>query len=379
MIRSRTIAVDARLVFDEVRRGIAKTIVGTYRAVAAARPSWRFVLFHRNAATDEPFAGIANIETRRIDIPGDRFALWERVRLPLANMVVRADVFHAPAGPAPRFPIAPMVVTINDLIPLDLRPGDADVITWGASVRRAARTARVILTASDHARQRIVHHFGVPKSRVEVISWGPLSAPAAPPTPQQLAEVRAAYGIPVDHGYVLHFGMADPRKNTARTLDAWASLPTRVHDRFTLLIVGVQGSALERFRDQAAHLGVVGSAHVHGYVPEEDVRVLLAGATVMCYPTTYEGFGLPILDAFAAGVPVLSGDATSLPEVAGDAAVLVDATSTEAIRNGMARLLTDEAFQQELVTRGRERLAKFSWEQTGEQVARVFERVASHE
>lgn len=376
MSRPLKITVDARLVFDEVRRGIAKTIIGTYRALAAARPDWRFVLFHREPAADDPFAGLPNVVPRRIDIKGDRFGLWERVRLPAANLTARADVFHAPAGPAPRLPLAPMVVTINDLIPLELRPNDADVVAWAASVRRAAHKSRTILTASEHARARVVHHFGVPASKVAVIRWGPLSAPAAPPTSDQLAAVRARYDVPAAAGYVLHFGMADPRKNTARTLDAWAGLPAEARGRFVLLVVGVQGPALDRFRAQAKQLGVSGSVSVHGYVPEDDVRALLAGAAVLCYPTTYEGFGLPILDGFAAGVPVLTGNATSLPEVAGDAAVMVDATSTEAVRDGLARMLADEGLRRALAARGRERLTRFSWEQTAEQVATAFERAA---
>ena len=376
MSRPLTVTVDARLVFDEVRRGIAKTIVGTYRALAAARPDWRFVLFHREPADATTFAGLPNVELQRIDIRGDRFGLWEKVRLPGANLAARPDAFHAPAGPAPRLPLAPMVVTINDLIPLEFRPTDADVVRWAASVRRAAHNARAILTASEHARGRIVRHFGVPASKVEVIRWGPLSAPAAPPTAEQLADVRRKYGVPGGAGYVLHFGMADPRKNTARTLDAWAAVPAAVRGGYILLVVGVQGPALDRFRDQAKRLGVADAVRVHGYVPEEDVRALLAGAAVLCYPTTYEGFGLPVLDGFAAGVPVLTGDNTSLPEVAGDAALLVDASSTDALRDGLARLLADDGLRRELVAHGRERLKLFSWERTAEQVAAVFERVA---
>ena len=103
---------------------------------------------------------------------------------------------------------------------------------------------------------------------------------------------------------------------------------------------------------------------------------LLAGAGLVCYPTTYEGFGLPILDAFAAGTPVLCGNLTSIPEVAGDAAYLVDPYSTEAIADGLRRLINDETLRADLIERGSERVKTFTWQRVAEDVARVFEEVA---
>ncbi len=374
--RRLTVTVDARVVFDQPWRGIAKTTVGLYRALAAARPGWRFRLFHREPADVNPFADLPNVSAERIDLRGDRFDLWQRVRLPLANLLAGADVFHAPAGVAPRFPLARTVVIIHDLIPLDTRPTDPDVIAWVRNVRRAAHRARAVLTASEHARARIVAALGVPASKVTVVRWGPASAPAEPPSPERLAEVRKRFRLTDDRPYVLHFGLADPRKNTARVIEAWAKIQPEARGGFALLVVGVEGPARERFAEQARRLGLDGSVLVRRYAPEADVQDLLAGAAALCYPTEYEGFGLPVLDAFAAGVPVLAADATSLPEVAGDAALLVDPADTAAIAEGLTRLLSDPGLRAELAARGRERAKAFDWKQTAETVARVFEAAA---
>ncbi len=371
MTRPLTVAVDARLVFDEPWRGIAKTVVGLYRALAALRPDWRFHLFHREGTVPNPFADRPNVFPRRIDIRGDRLDLWNRVRLPIATRFAGADVFHAPAGVAPRFPFARMVTTLHDLIPLDTRPTDADSVRWVANVGRAARSARVVITASEFSKRRIAEAFGVPLWKIHVIPWAPSFESVSTEGRSQGPRWEA---IRPDRPYVLHFGLVDPRKNTARVLAAWALLPVAVREAFLLLIVGVQGPALERYQAEAKQLGGV---RVLGYVPEGEVWELLAGAAAVCYPTLYEGFGLPALDAMAAGVPVLTSAATSLPEVVGNAAVLVDPADETAIAAGLLRMLTDEGYRSELAGRGRDRAKAYTWERTAEATAAVFEDVAT--
>lgn len=366
------VAVDARVVFDEVRRGIAKTVIGLYRALSEVRPHWRFRLFYQDGVNDNPFAGLPNVSAERIDIRGDRFRLWEVVRLPAAVWGCRADVFHAPAGPAPRLVPAPVVTTIHDLIPLETRATEPDVRRWVRQVRRTAAAARAILTPSEHSRGRIAHHFGLPAERVTVVRWGPPGDPGG----TAASDVSARYRVPAGRRYVLHFGMADPRKNTARVIDAWAAVPTDDSGGPDLVVVGVEPAAVPGFAGRTKAAGVADRVRVHGYAPEADIRGLLAGAAALCYPTLYEGFGLPILDAFAAGVPVLTGGGTSVPEVAGDAAEVVDPTDPRGIAAGVGRVLTDPARRAELVARGTARLGLFDWRTAAEQVAAVLETAA---
>ena len=376
MTRPFTVTVDARVVFDEERRGIAKTTVALYRTMALARPNWRFRLFYKEGVNDNPFADLPNIVPEQIRFKGDRYELWPRVRLPLANLVARPDIFHAPAGPAPRIMVTPMVVTIHDLIPLETGRNDPDTMAWIANVRRAAQRSRVVLTASEHAKERIVHHFGIHPEKVRVVHWGPINGTATPLTPDCQWQLRERFAVPKSNRYVLHFGMADPRKNTARLIAAWSQLPDEIRRTVSLVIVGVAPAARDSFRQQVNQHNLEASVGIHGYVSDDDVAALLAGATVLAYPTQSEGFGLPILDAFAAGVPVLTGNQTSLPEVAGDAAVLVDPTNTGSITGGLQYLLTDTEFCRQLIRNGRDRLTRFDWHVTAERVATIFEEVA---
>ncbi len=365
-MRGLTIGVDARLAFDEVRRGIAKTTIGLYRAMSIARPDWRFLMFYREGIHENPFADCPNIEARKIDIRGDRFQLWDRVRLPWANRRNGVDLFHSPSGVAPSHPLARIVATIHDLIPLDCRAEEANVQDWRNNVERAARNARLIITASEHAKQRIVHHFRVPAEKIRIVHWAPYS--------------RADSIDPITNSvtpYALHFGMSDPRKNTARVIDAWCRLPIALRERYQLKIVGVDPKGLDGFRRQIDSAGGAKSIELSGYREELEIRGLLAGAQFLAYPTLYEGFGMPILDAFAAGVPVLTAPTTSLPEVAGDAALYIDPNNTLSMTEGMAKLLADSELRYDLAQRGRTRVARFTWAATAETVAAIFEEVVA--
>jgi glycosyltransferase involved in cell wall biosynthesis len=169
--------------------------------------------------------------------------------------------------------------------------------------------------------------------------------------------------------------MTLPRKNTVRVIDAWARA-TRP-DGAKLLVVGVESAAgIERFRAQAQAAGVGESVAVSGFVPDDDVSALLSAADGLLYVALAEGFGVPLLDAFACETPVLAGDRTSLPEIAGDAAVLVNPESVPALADGMTALLSDVALRDRLRAAGRARLSLFAWDRAAEQVARVFEQVA---
>lgn len=370
------VAVDARQAYRANRRGIGRTLVHLVRALAAARPNWDFRLFHQDAPADDPFAGLANVTRRRVRIPGDRFGLWERVRLPLAAWANRADVLFCPANTGPGFALTPVLLMVHDVIPLDSMPDSDFTRDWSRCVRRAARTARLIYTPSEYSRTRIVSQLAIPANRVVAVpsAADPTLAPA---TDAATADrVRAEYGLAPGRRFVFGFGAEDPRKNTRRVIEAWAHLPAAVRADFDLLIIGIQQSALPGFRDFARERLPDGGWHLHGFAADAHVPVLLAAADVLCFPSLSEGFGLPLLDAFRAGTAVLTSNVSSLPELAGDAALTVDPLDTDAITKGLLALLTDDARRAEFVSRGRERERGFTWQRTAEGVAHLLERVA---
>ena len=371
------IAVDGRQAYRKEPRGIGKSLIASYRCLARLRPEWRFRMFHQAPTASNPFAGLANVEARRIDMPGaDRFNLWEQLRLPLAARTAGAAVLHCPTNTGPCFPLLPLVLTVHDLIPVEMNPGAPEVRTWEARVSAAARKARRLITPSAYSKDRIVERLGVAGDKIIVNPWAADENMRRTTDADKLKQVRRKYGLPPDAPYVFGFGAQDPRKNTRRILEAWSALPVTLQSKYRLLLVGVQEPALTQFRELADGQGHGSRVLLHGFADEEDLPALLSGSTALCYPSLNEGFGLPLLDAFVCGTAVLTSAATSLPEVAGDAAVLVDPHQVTSIRDGFIRLLTDEELRRRLIARGRERIHHYRWENCAEVLAQALEQAS---
>jgi glycosyltransferase involved in cell wall biosynthesis len=183
---------------------------------------------------------------------------------------------------------------------------------------------------------------------------------------------RAAAAVAARHGiarpYVLAAGTLEPRKNLLRLLAAWAALDDDQRDAFELVLVGPVGWEAQEIVQAAQAARIV----VAGYVPDDELAALYAGCELFCYPSLYEGFGLPVLEAMKAGAPVLTSNVSSLPEVAGDAAALVDPLSVDAMSGEISRLLGDAQERDRLRAAGLRRAAEFSWERTADEVLHVL-------
>jgi glycosyltransferase involved in cell wall biosynthesis len=374
------IAVDADSLTRFETRGIGRTAIATYRALSALRPSWEFLFFHQIGTLDDKFPGIPNIKPIRVDIKGDRWREtinpWQQIRLPIAVALAKADVLHCPAGTAPRYCVTPKVATIHDLTPMDFTPDRPDVVRWFRNILRSGHSARRVITASEYIKADLVRRLAIPASKVEVVGWA--ASPEYKPldTPGQPQATLAALGLPTDRPYLQHFGSLNPNKNTLRILDAWKAQPAALRDRHLLIVSGVEEKSLAALRARVEELGLSASCRVLGSVPDDHRGVLVAGATIMLYPSLAEGFGLPLVDAFQAGTPVLTSKSTCLPEIAGDAALIVDGRSTEAVARGITTLLEDEAKRRALAAAGRARVQLYNWTRTAESYARILEDAA---
>ncbi len=355
------IAIDGRHIYRDNRRGTGKNLIDLYRRVASMRPDWQFIVFHQICGPDDPLAGLPNVIHHQMDIPGDRFDFWQQIRLPLAAVKARADLLHCPANFSPRFPLVPMIVTIHDLIPLEPAFSTLESPKWVRKVSHAARIARRIVTPSYYTRDKIVQSFGLKADKIIVNHWAPDERCRKVSDPAELNRTRVKYGLKPDQPYVFGFGAADPRKNTSRVLDAWHRLADRLKRDFALLLVGIQEPVLAKLRSRVRDSGEEKSCFLFDFADEQDIPALISGATVLCYPSLSEGFGLPILDAFVCETAVLTADATALPEVAGDAARLVNPWDPDDIANGLSELLDDVSLRQSLIERGRSRLPMFTW------------------
>ena len=250
----------------------------------------------------------------------------------------RPDVFHAPHYVLPPATRCRSVVTIHDCIHLmfpQYLPNRAAYAYAAASMWRAARRSHRILTVSEASKRDIIHFFNVPPEKIVVVYNAIDERFRRAPSEEDVARVRERYQL--NHGFVLYVGNIKPHKNLVRLIEAFDELRQRGFDELKLLIIGDEISKLPALR-RAVHSHKL-HKHVRflGYLPDETLAVLYRLAAVFVFPSLYEGFGLPPLEAMASGTPVVTSNVSSMPEVTGDAAVLVDPTTSNRSSRGCAR------------------------------------------
>ena len=366
------IALDARTIYRPQRRGIGRSLLAMYRALAAVRPDWRITAFHQTRGAIAELFSPDILAASRIDMPGDRFDAWERFRLPLAARSAGAHVLHCPANTCARWKLTPTVVTVHDLIPLDMpKLYERDrVARFHRGVQQACRRADWLLTPSAYTRDRLVSQFGAAARRITINPWAP--DPSLLPANEAPAGVLERFGV--RGRCVIHLGARDRRKNTLRCLEAWSVLPNALKRETTLLVVGLDDATLRQLSGVVTQLNLDGSVRLCGFVSPQDIAALFHASEVLLYPSLAEGFGLPVLDAFATGTAVVCSGTTSLPEVAGDAAEYVDAGDAFDIAEGLRRVLDSDSLRAELVQRGSDRVRQYTWEKTALRFALSVER-----
>jgi len=287
------------------------------------------------------------------------------------------DVLHVQFT-APPFSPCPVVVSIHDLSFEHL----PQTFKWRSrkqlriTVRRSAREASQVIALSEQARKDIISTYCIAPEKVTAI---PLAA-AAHFRPirndEELQRVRQTYGI--EGEYILSVGAIQPRKNLSRLVAAYSRLrrATPEGNLPKLVLAGKCAWLYEETLRTIKELQVSDSVILTGYVPESDLPVLYSGALCFVYPSYFEGFGLPPLEAMKCGVPVIVGNRTSLPEVVGDAAILVDPFDADAIAGAMDKLISDSNFRAELAARGLARAKLFDWRETARQTLTVYQRAA---
>ena len=236
--------------------------------------------------------------------------------------------------------------------------------------RIASRRAAAIITVSELSREDIVRHLGVNPDCIYVTheavssSFQPVNAPGV------VRSLRTKYDL--DSKYILAIGSSDPRKNITTLVNAYALLPASLQAEYHLVIVWTAPVLATSISKIIQDLGISQYVHFLFQVPNEDLVILYNEASLFVFPSLYEGFGLPVLEAMACGTPVVAANTSSIPEIAGDAALLVEATDPEAISKAMAQVLSDDQLASEMVQKGLERNANFSWEKCARETLMVY-------
>jgi glycosyltransferase involved in cell wall biosynthesis len=347
------ISIDARKLHDF---GIGTYIRNLLRHLARIDHETEYVVLC--SSEDRAIVAALGENFRAVCEPAGAYSIREQLSIPWRVRRERVDLFHAPHYVLPALTPSRTVVTIHDCIHLmfpQYLPNRLGHAYARASLWTAAHKSDRILTVSE-ASKRDILRFG------------------NEPDEEHLVRTRERYQL--NDQFVLYAGNIKPHKNLERLIEAFHRVRGRGLDHLKLLIIGDEISKLQTLR-RAVHRHMLHD-HVRflGFVPLETLAVLYRLASVFVFPSLYEGFGLPPLEAMASGTPVVTSNVSSLPEVVGDAAVLVDPYDAEAIADGMMRALTDDDLREDLRRRGLARAQRFSWERSVRQISEIYHEVA---
>ena len=373
------IGIDARLL--SYRRGMGNYVFNLIAALGTLDTANQYVLYV-GRLSDAKLALPANFRASVVSSPP--YPLWEQVLLPWHAWKDRLDVLHCPANTGPLWlpKSIRLVLTVHDvmyLLPADVLPPSPSLYQrLGRRYRRlvvpaVARRAAAIVTDSHHSRQDIERYLGIPPEKSRVIRAAPNRACRLVTDMVVLGDVRRRYAL--DGPFILALAGTDPRKNVLRVIDAFAGL--RGYDVYRLVLAGLSPRDGRKALARARERGVAERVVFTGFVPEEDLVALYNLAVVFLYPSLYEGFGLPVLEAMLCGTPVVASRAGSIPEVAGNAVLFVDPADTGMIIEALHAVLSDDALAGRLRDAGRVHATRFSWALAASEVRNVYEEVMS--
>lgn len=301
-----------------------------------------------------------------------RDMVWMHVLLPWQVYHVKVDILHMPANVIPMFLSCPTVVTILDTILLQT---PQHFTFWHRNYSRifvplAAKYASMILTISEQSKRDIVRQLNVSPDKVSVTY--PAASPGFRPVSERgIAKVKQRYSL---DSFILTVGTLEPRKNIIRLLQAFALLRDRGIS-CQLVHAGPRGWLFDDVLAEVKRLGLWQSVRFLDRVPLDDLVGLYNSASVFVYPSLYEGFGLPVLEAMSCGCPVITSNTSSLPEVIGDAGIMVDPRDVQQLANVMQRVLKDEALAHNMRQQGLERASLFSWQRCAQETLNVYRQV----
>ena len=374
------VALDARTATDHFP-GIGRYVVNLAHALARIAPGLPISLLYGPSANPTRLSLPA---LPRLDCSASPFSLRQQWVVPGQLRRARAALYHSPYYLMPYRPGVPTIVTVYDLIPL-VHPqyfSAAQRLIYRLAHLLALQTADIILAISQATKADLIRYCHLSPERVVVT---PLAADAhfTPQSPESIASVRQRYALPGN--YVLYFGSNKPHKNLVRLVEAFGK--SQIGNRklvlsyvegseIALVIAGHWDARYPQAKAMVERLALADRVVFLGPVPEEDLPALYSGATLFVFPSLYEGFGLPVLEAMACGAPVICSNTSSLPEVVEDAALMVNSLDTEELATAMSRVLADETLRQEMRQKGLAQAARFSWERTARETLAVYRQVA---
>jgi glycosyltransferase involved in cell wall biosynthesis len=366
------IAIDARKLHDF---GIGTYVRNLLRQLARIDPDTEYILLCRPA--DMGVERQLGENFRAVAVTARPYSLAEQVAVPYAVHGLGVDAFHTPHYVLSPLMDVPSVVTIHDCIHLmfpQYLPNRFAYLYARAFLWTAAHRSARVLTVSEASKRDILRFYKIPDSKVEVIYNAIDERFGVPPPDDEVRRVRERYQL--DREFVLYAGNIKPHKNLDRLIEAFHQLRSEGFDQLTLLIIGDEISRYPTLRRAVHRFKLHKHVRFLGFVPDQTLAVLYRLASVFVFPSLYEGFGLPPLEAMASGTPVVTSNVSSLPEVADEAAVLIDPYDPAAIADGIRQVLTNPALRASLIEKGFERVRGYSWERSVRRIRAIYGEVA---
>jgi glycosyltransferase involved in cell wall biosynthesis len=307
-----------------------------------------------------------------------KYSLSEHLTLSWQSRRKKVDLFFSPHYVMPIFLNCMKVVTIHDLIHLkfpEFLPRRGAHLYARLMFKQTVRAADRIIADSHHTKSDICRILKVDPQRIEVVYPALDEAFCASESGEEIKHFKEKWGVKKD--YILYLGSEKPHKNLGNALLAYSKLAGRMD--LNLVVVGANLKRNESLEQTLNSLRLKDRITILDFIPRRELPLLYAGAGLLVFPSLYEGFGFPVLEAFFCGTPVVASNSSSIPEVAGDAAFLVDPLNVDAIAEGILAVLNNTSLRRDLIEKGRRRAELFSWKATAEKTLRVFERVARGE
>jgi glycosyltransferase involved in cell wall biosynthesis len=378
------IAIDYSAAVNQ-RAGVGRLVRNQVLALAEVdhENDYRLVYARPNRGSLPQFPRGKNFARREVGVR-ERWLtiMWHRAKMPLPAdwFSGRVDLYHSPDFVLPPLRHAHGILTVHDLAFL-MRPECAHPRLRAyleEVVPRSVRRADFIIADSENTRNDLVVLLGVPPEKIAVVPGG-VEDSFAPVTDQaQIGRVRRHLGVG-DAPFILAIGVLEPRKNLNRLMDAFAALKQRgnVPADLKLVLAGGKGWLFDGIFEHYGASPVRNDIVLPGFVPDELLPALYSAAEVFAFPSLYEGFGLPILEAMACGTPVVASRASCMPEVAEGAALLIDPARVDGLVDALERAITDTSLRDDLIARGRERAAQYTWRGAAQSLLEVYRRVAA--
>jgi len=368
------IGIDARMIDWS---GVGRYTQNLLKGLAAVDKENQYVLFcHHQSANLAPEA--PNFATTIVTHPV--FSMSSQLSWAREVNQANLDIFHSPHFVLPLLFAPSSVVTIHDLIPL-LFPGNlrskAAQMYYTTMIKLTTKKAERIIAVSNRTKEDLIKNLGISVRKITVI---PEAADERyRPLEKEKGDFRTVLKKYASHQFLLYVGNYKPHKNLIRLVEAFDQALPELPKGSQLVIVGPRDKRYPEIGRLVKKLALEKSVILAGYVSEEELLILYNSATAFVFPSLYEGFGLPPLEAMACGLPVISSNLSSLPEVVGKAALSINPEDVEDMRRAIVGVFSDEELRQDLRRKGLARAKKFSWEKTAEMTLEVYEEVAGEE